>query len=418
MARRSFPCVVLAATAALGACRGGSNDRPVTVTIAGSAVGAEGEVLSRQVAQFEQDHPAIDVIIQRTPDDATQRHQLFVQWLNAHVGRPDVLQLDVIWTPEFAAAGWILPLTRWTPRTDDFFPGVIAADRWRDTLYAIPWWTDVGMLYWRTDLLAHAPADLDSLPQQLAAIRSQGGPRYGLVWQGARYEGLVTVFVEFLGAFGGEIMNDSGAVVVDSPRAIAALSFMRNLIRSGAVPSAAMTWHEEEARAAFQQGNAVLMRNWPYAYALMNDSTQSRVAGRFAVAPMPAALGGTPTAALGGQQLAINRWSEHPDSAWELVAFLTAPAQMLQRAQISGSFPPRRSLYDDPALDSALAVPSATARALLEHATPRPVTPVYSQLSDLLQIQLHRALTGQAAPADALHEAARQMNALLERSRL
>jgi multiple sugar transport system substrate-binding protein len=375
-------------------------------------------VLSRQVAQFEQDHPAIDVIIQRTPDDATQRHQLFVQWLNAHVGKPDLLQLVVIWTPEFAAAGWILPLTRWKPGTDDFFPGVIAADRWRDTLYAIPWWTDVGMLYWRTDLLAHAPANLESLPQQLAAIRNEGGPRYGLVWQGARYEGLVTVFVEFLGAFGGEIMDDSGAVVVDSPRAVAALSFMRNLIRSGAVPSAAMTWHEEEARAAFQQGNAVLMRNWPYAYALMNDSTQSRVAGRFAVAPMPAAPGGMPTAALGGQQLAINRWSEHPDSAWEFAAFLTAPPQMLQRAQISGSFPPRRSLYDDPALDSALAVPSATARALLEHATPRPVTPIYSQLSDLLQIQLHRALTGQAAPAEALHEAARQMNALRERSRL
>lgn len=418
MPPRLVLAAVLVAAAPLASCRAPADDRAVTITLAGSAVGAEGQVLSRQVARFEQLHPAIHIKVQRTPDDATQRHQLFVQWLNAHVGQPDVLQLDVIWTPEFAAAGWILPLTRWRPDVSDFFPGVLAADRWRDTLYAIPWWTDVGMLYWRTDLLTHPPTDLLAVPEELAAAQRSGGPRYGLVWQGARYEGLVTVFVEFLGGFGGRIMDDSGHVVVDSPKAIAALTFMHNLVRAGAVPRDAMTWHEEESRAAFQRGDAVLMRNWPYAYALMNDSSQSAVAGRFAGAPMPAAPGGSPTAALGGQQLAINSWSEHPDSAWQVIAFLTAPPQMLERARIAGTFPPRRSVYNEPALDSALAIATATARALLEHATPRPVTPIYSQLSDLLQIQLHRALTGQASPAASLHEAARQMNALLQRTRL
>lgn len=388
----------------------------VTVTIAGSAVGAEGRVLALQVARFERIEPRIRVRIQRAPDDATQRHQLFVQWLNAHVGQPDVLQLDVIWTPEFAAAGWILPLTRWNADVTDFFPGVIAADRWRDTLYALPWWTDAGMLYWRTDLLPRAPASMAELADDLARTRSASGPRDGLVWQGARYEGLVTVFVEFLGAFGGRIIDDSGRVVVDAPPAVAALTFMHDLVDRGLVPRAAMTWHEEEARLAFQSGDAVLMRNWPYAYTLMSDSSTSKVAGRFAVAPMPAGPGGVPSAALGGQQLAINAYTPHPDAAYRLIAYLTSPDQMLERARIAGSFPPRRSLFELPALDSALGIPAANARAVLEHATPRPVTPIYSQLSELLQIQLHRALTGQATPADALREAARTMNALVERT--
>jgi multiple sugar transport system substrate-binding protein len=401
---------------ALAACASRENPNGVTLTLAGSAVGAEGDVLSRQVARFEQLEPGIHVRVQRTPDDGNQRHQLFVQWLNARVGRPDVLQLDVIWTAEFAAAGWILPLTRWKPDVADFFPGVVAADRWAGTLYALPWWTDVGMLYWRTGLLPHAPSDLSALPALLRQARVAGTVRDGLAWQGARYEGLVTVFVEFLGGFGGRIMDDSGRVVVDSPRAVAALELMAELVQEGSVPRAAMTWHEEEARLAFQSGDAVLMRNWPYAYSLMNDSTQSRIAGRFAIAPMPAAPGGTPTATLGGQQLAINAQTAQPDAAYRLIAYLTAPAQMLERARITGSFPPRRSLYENPALDSALPMPAASARGVLEHATPRPVTPIYSQLSDLLQIQLHRALTGQARPADALREAARQMNALVERT--
>jgi multiple sugar transport system substrate-binding protein len=213
-------------------------------------------------------------------------------------------------------------------------------------------------------------------------------------------------------------MDASGRSAVGDSAAVAALSFMRRLVDQELVPRAAMTWHEEETRLAFQSGDAVLMRNWPYAYTLMNDPATSKVAGRYAVAPMPAAPGGAPSAALGGQQLAINAYTPHADAAYRLAAFLTAPAQALERARIAGSFPPRRSLYALPALDSALAIPAAAARDVLEHATARPVTPIYSQLSELLQIQLHRALTGQATPADALREAARTMDALVDRTRV
>jgi multiple sugar transport system substrate-binding protein len=150
----------------------------------------------------------------------------------------------------------------------------------------------------------------------------------------------------------------------------------------------------------------------------MQDSTRSRVAGRFAVAPMPAAPGGRHTAALGGAQLAINAFSPEAAAAWLVIEYLTRPEQMVERARIVGQFPTRTAVFDDPALAGALAIPPAQARQIVEAAVPRPVTPVYTQLSEILQIELHRALSLQTEPADALSRAASQIQALLDRAGL
>lgn len=415
--RRPFALLASVVVAATAACHTGRpDDGRVVVTFAGSALGAEGEMLARQVAKFEQANPGIHVRIQRTPDDATQRHQLFVQWLNAQAGEPDILQLDVVWTPEFAAARWILSLDRWSPDANHFFPATIAANTWADSLYAMPWFMDVGMLYWRTDLFGAAPASMAELAADAKSAHARGVP-YGFVWQSARYEGLVTCFVEFLGAFGGRIMAEDGRVVVDSPEGIRALTFMRDLITSGAAPQDVLTWHEEESRFAFQNGEAAMMRNWPYAVTLLKSPKDSRVAGKFAVAPMPGAPGGAPTATLGGSALAINAFTPHPSAAWKVVQFLTGPDQMIERSRLSG-YPPRPALYDDPRLGGILPIPLGLARSIVERAVPRPATPIYSQLSELLQIDLHRALSGQAPPDRALHDAARAMNALVERTHI
>jgi multiple sugar transport system substrate-binding protein len=385
------------------------------VTFPGSSLGAEGRVLQRQLARFMARHPDIKVVQRPMPDAADQAHQLYVQWLNAQASEPDILQLDVVWTPEFAAAGWILDLDRFRPETGSFFPATIAANRWQGRLYAVPWFVDVGMLYWRTDLMAAPPTTFGELDRIASDARAKRGLRYGLVWQGARYEGLVAVFSEYLVAYGGRML-DGGRVTVGSPQAVRALTAMREQIyRDGIVPRSALTWHEEECRFAFQNGETAFMRNWPYAYPLMEDSAASRVAGRYAVAAMPAAEGGQPAATLGGQQLAINARSQHPEAAWAVLDYLTQPAQMLERAQGVGQFPTRPALYDDPALARALAIPPAQARAVIEHAVPRPVTPVYTQLSDILQVYLHRALTRQLDPGPALTAAASEMQALLDR---
>ena len=386
------------------------------VTLPASALGAEAAVLRRQLDRFMQENPEIHVEPRRTPDAADQRHQLYVQWLNAGASDPDILQLDVIWTPEFAAAGWILPLNPFHPDSESFFPATVEANTWADTLYALPWFVDVGMLYWRTDLFEAPPQSFEDLSRMALRARDEAGLPFGFVWQGARYEGLVTVFLEHLGGFGGRIMDERGNIVVDSEPAVRALEYMRDAIYgAGFVPEAALTWQEEQTRFAFQNGQAAFMRNWPYAYPLMEDTTASRVAGKFAVAPMPAAPSGSPTAALGGAQLAINANCDHPEAAYRVIEYLTRPEQMLERAQVVGQYPTRPALYDDPRFEAALPVPAERARGIVETATPRPVTPVYTQLSGILQIRLHRALTRQQTPRDALEAAAREMRGLLEK---
>lgn len=400
--------------ATLAACGGGDVERGTVITFPASAVGAESELLRRQLNRFMQENPGIRIEPRRTPDAANQRHQLYVQWLNAGASDPDILQLDVIWTPEFAAAGWILPLDRFGPDTDHFFPATVDANVWADTLYALPWFVDVGMLYWRTDLFEAPPATFEDLSAMATRAREESGLPFGFVWQGARYEGLVTVFLEHLGGFGGRIMDEDGRIVVDSEPAVRALTYMREgIYGTGNVPEATLTWQEEQTRFAFQNGQAAFLRNWPYAYPLMQDSSESQVAGKFAIAPMPAAETGAPTAALGGSQLAINANCEHPEAAYRVIEYLTRPEQMLERAQVVGQYPTRPSLYDDPALEEALAADPQRARGIIERAAPRPVTPVYTQLSGILQIRLHRALTRQQEPGEALRAAAREMTELL-----
>ena len=143
---------------------------------------------------------------------------------------------------------------------------------------------------------------------------------------------------------------------------------MCDSVRSGLVPEAALAWQEEPVRFAFQNGQAAFMRNWPYAYPLLADAAGSQVAGRVGVTALPAGPGGRPAAALGGARLAVNARSAHPEAAVELVRFLTAPAQILERARLAGQYPARRSLYDDPRLARALSVPVADVRAIVERA--------------------------------------------------
>lgn len=411
--RRGLPGLLLAAM--LPACA----PHPATLpplTFSASVLGAEGEIVRRQIARFVAASPDVPVEVRVTPDAADLRHQLYVQWLNAWAPTPDVLQLDPIWTAEFAAAGWILPLGPFAPDTSDFFPAALSASLWRGRLFALPWIVDVGMLFWRTDLVQAPPATFADLTAAARARLDDGAVAQGFLWQGARYEGLVCVFLEYLSAHGGDILDSGGRVTVDSPRAVRALTAMRQGIVEGVVPRSVLTSQEEQTRFAFQRGDALFLRNWPYAAALLS-APSSPVAGRFAVAPMPGA-DREGAAALGGAQLAINARSRRPRDAWRLLEFLTAPAQLAERARVAGQLPARPSLYAPGALDGAWPVPAGDLRRIIDRARPRPVTPVYTELSDVLQVHLHRTLTDQETPADALTRAATAMRTVLARAGL
>ncbi len=394
------------AGAGVGGCAGG--DGRVHLVIAGSAVGAEGQALASRARAFEATHPDVRVDIRATPDAGDERHQLYVQWFAAGASEPDLLQVDVVWTAELAAAGFLAPIDE--DVVDGFFPGAVAAGRYDGKLWAAPWFVDVGLLYWRTDLLEHAPRTLDELAADARA--HPAATPVGYAWQGARYEGLVCDYLEVLSGMGGAILDRDGAVVVDSAAGDKALAWLAGMVGT-ASPPAVVSWQEEQARFSFQNGEALMMRNWPYAAPLLADAAKSKVAGRFATSPLPGDGAHPGAAALGGQALAVNARSEHPALARELLRFLVADDAQLARARIAGQYPPKAALYDGAALAGALPIPPAEARAILERAVPRPVTPVYSELSGVLQIHLHEALTGQATPGDAVRDAAREMRAVL-----
>ncbi len=401
------------------ACGGAPEGRGARITFPASAVGAEAELLRRQVRRFEAEHPHHRVELRPTPDSADRRHQLFVQWLAAWAPDPDVLQLDVIWVPEFAAAGWIAPLPEALAADSDLLPEALRSATWRGTRFAAPWFVDVGLLYWRTDLLPAVPSTLSELHRRAVELRDRAGLRYGLVWQGARYEGLVTVFVEYLGACGGRVLDEAGRVVLDGPGGLCAFRLLRDALDSGAVPAEALAWREEPVRLAFQAGQAVFMRNWPYAAALLRDPEGSRVADRFAVANLPRERPeGRSTGALGGAGLAVNARSDAREAAFELVAFLTAPEQMAERARVLGHLPPRISLYRHGRLAGAFDAPPQAVLERIRAARSRPVTPLYSELSRALQTHLHRMLAGQVGPEEALRRATAELRAILRRAGL
>ena len=189
---------------------------PAVLTFSGSALGPEAEVVRAQLARFDALHPDVQVELRITPDAADQRHQLYVQWLNAHAAVPDVLQLDVVWTAEFAAAGWIHPLDTFAPDLTDFSPrpyarraGEARCTRCRgSSMSACSTGARTSMTTPPTSL-----AELEDVARQ-----SMATTKFGLIWPGARYEGLITVFLEYLAAFGGEILAEDGRVVWISRR--------------------------------------------------------------------------------------------------------------------------------------------------------------------------------------------------------
>ena len=401
------------------ACMSQETAGPVLVMAGGS--GPEEEHIHKQLAAFHRTHPHIKVVYQSTPSSASARHTLFVTWLSSGSSEVDVLNLDVIWIPEFAAAGWILPLDNFLFQGSyplaDFLPAGLACSRYLGKLFALPWYVDAGLLYYRRDLyeaLGLAPPRTFSDLHKLRALQDKFGLPFGFLFQGQSYEGLVCVVLEFLWGNGGEVFDEEGRLVLDSPQNREALTLLVDLIyRRGVSPLAVATFLEEDCRYAFQEGYAAVMRNWPYAYALMEQSG-SPVKGRFAVLPPLHGPEGRPVAVFGGGALAINAFSRHPEASMELIRFLLKPENLRKRALALGMLPPLKSLYNDPALTMPFPYLAPLKEVFLT-AKPRPITPLYSFISDILRLHFSRALTRQETPEQALRSAQMEIAAMLAR---
>jgi multiple sugar transport system substrate-binding protein len=405
---------------ALAGCGAAPPETGISLVLAGGS-GPEEVFARKQLQEFHRLHPDIRVTYQATPSSASERHTLYVTWLSSHSPDLDVLNLDVIWVPEFAAAGWLRPLEAEAAAAglplNDFLPAGLACSRYQGKLYALPWFADAGLLYYRQDFYNEAglppPRTFADL-LQVRLLKERFGLPYGFLFQGQTYEGLVCVVLEFIWGNGGRIFDEAGRLVMDSRQNREVLATLVNLIyRDGVSPLAVVTFLEEDCRHAFEQGYAALMRNWPYAYPLLNQAG-SRVQGKFAILPLVHGPDGRPTSCFGGGCLGVNAFSRHPAAAWKLVQFLLSRENLKQRARVLGMLPPLMSLYDDPDLGERFPHLQRL-KAILVNARPRPITPLYSFISDIMQVHFSRALTRQETPEEALKRGQAEIADLLRR---
>jgi trehalose/maltose transport system substrate-binding protein len=372
------------------------------------------------IGQFNEKYKGkYKVIFQRGNSDTGQRLDKLRTQFQAGGEGIDIILGDVIWTAELAESGWISDLSDRFPESEQqaFLPGSVEAIIYNGKPYGMPWYTDTGLLYYRKDLLEKSgydgpPKTWDELKQMTRKVRAESDIKFGFVFQGARYEGGVCDACEFIWGHGGNVLDpeDPTKVVIDSPQAIAGLETERSMITDGIAPKSVTVYEESETDGVFLSGDAIFLREWPYAYALVGTSDYPNLEPeQVGVSELPSADGKPGNGTVGDQPLYISTSSKYPDEAWKFIEFVTASEQQKFRA-LEGSYLPTISdLYDDPEIRDTVPV-VALAKEALQHTRPRPVSPYYSDMSLEMQDQFHASLRGDTTP----EEAARMLKSELE----
>jgi trehalose/maltose transport system substrate-binding protein len=326
----------------------GSAAQAATIAISCGAVGLELQIC-QQGANAWAEATGNQVNVISTPNSATERLALYQQILAANSSDIDVFQIDVIWPG--ILANHLLGLNDYIDQEAlaQHFPTIVENNTVDGRLVGMPWFTDAGILYYRQDLLKkhgkQPPTTWQELTQTAAEIqdaeRAEGNDRmWGFVFQSKAYEGLTCNALEWIDSFGGgTVVADDGTITINNDQAVEAINLASTWIGSVA-PEGVLNYAEEEARGVFQSGNAVFMRNWPYAWALGN-ADDSPIKGKIGVSALPKGSGedGKHSGTLGGWQLAVSKYSQNPEIAADLVAYLTSYDEQKRRA-IEGSYNP------------------------------------------------------------------------------
>jgi multiple sugar transport system substrate-binding protein len=356
------------------------------------------------VAEFNREYPGAPIRLIEGPPATNTREDMYSTSFLSGEAAYDIVYCDGIWVAKFAAAGWLADLSS-RPTADDradFLPVEFEAGSYQGKLYRMPAFTDAGVLFYRKDLVSKPPETFEQLSMLAQAMQTED--RWGFLWQGKQYEGLVTVFLEVLRGFGGEWIDaQTREVKIDSPETIQAITFLKNTIGTISPPSVT-TYAEEDTRNIFQNGRAVFLRNWPYVWTLIQQAGGS-FSQQIAMTPMVHAPGFASAPTLGGWGFAIASQSRDPGRAWQFVEFLTRPEQLIQVQQRQGRIPSRRSMIP------------AEFLPILTSARMRPVIPEYAQASDILQRWLSAALAGRVTPEKAVSEIATETSLLLKGGR-
>jgi multiple sugar transport system substrate-binding protein len=410
-------CLLLAAS---GCAKSQSATEDRVTIVFSHAKHPQAAYLRRLLDQFEKEHPQIAVREQILPSSSDEQHQFYVINLQGGSDELDVVDMDIIWVPEFSRAGWLADLTGRIPASElaPLSAAALQADRLQQKLFAVPWFVDAGVLYYRKDLLDKygftPPETYPELVRQAETIIAGEHDRrlMGFLWQGMQYEGLVCAALEVIRGNGGDILTEAGQPELTSEPVLSALRFMDGLIRrSKLTPSLVTTLDEENARHIYQSGRAIFMRSWPYAWSLMQE-TGSPVAGKIGMTTVPHFAGHLSAPTLGGFHLGVNVRSRHPNEAATFIRYMISHDVQREVSLHLGVLPADTGLLAE--ADMQHQVPElADLRPVLARAQPRPVTPYYLMISQILQPELSAVISGFRSPEQAMQSAQQQISHLL-----
>jgi multiple sugar transport system substrate-binding protein len=364
--------------------------------------GAQKESVKQFNAKFKSQ--GLSAKLLEFPESADEQRNQFVQRQEAKSGECDIFYSDVIWTAEFASQNWLYDMTPYTEsRKDEFIPATFDTVNYDGKTWGVPKQSDAAFIYYDTSAVDTPPATWQEVYDLAAKDK-------GIVYQGAAYEGLTCDFLEIAYAAGGSVLSEDGKKAeFDNPANLKALQFMVDGIKDGAAPKAVTTYMEEQARRSFEAGRATFMRNWPYAYAIGKDNKN---APKFEVMPFPEFEGGGKAGILGGHNIVISAYSKNPGGALALTDYLTSPDSIKRDATDFSLAPVLTSVYDDPDVQKALPFAAELKQAIAQ-AKSRPVSPVYTQISQAIYKNVNAALSGQTSPEDALKTGQSEMEKAL-----
>lgn len=371
------------------------------------------------VDAFREQNPDIRLELAERNYDTDQTKAVYAEDLSRGSPQYDVVYMDVVWLPWFASEGWLQDLSDLLPEEDlaKFLPSELAAGRYQDNLYRLPFKADLGLLFYNQALMAELgvePAQtFEELLAQSQRVQAQSQVPWGYLWQGRQYEGLVVNFVEVLAGYGGFWIEPStGAVGLDQAAAIAAATFLADTIRQGVSPPLVTSYGETESFSQFLGGQSLFVRNWPHFWKRANQN-DSPLAGQVGLASVVAAAGRAPQGCRGGWGFGIAQNAAHPEAARRAIAFLTSAAAQRQFVLDLAHLPSRTDLYTDPEITAQYPFFPEILDALENNSVFRPQIPQYDQASSILQTYLWQVLVGDATAENAMRAAAAETRALL-----
>jgi multiple sugar transport system substrate-binding protein len=415
---RAWPAVggVLALLAVAAACTpggddddgGGDGDGGGELVWALGGPEAQPGATHPQVADlWNQANPDNPVRIEVLPEDADGQRREHALVLQAGGSEFDILGTDVIWTGEYSENGWLESLEDVRSEIEAAsIPGAFESATWGGELWAAPYNSNAGFLYYRSDLVDAPPATWEEMCDTGASVGSDEGMA-GFVGQGAQYEGFVVNWLEYYWSAGGELFNeDQTEVLFDVDIAAEVTEFMADAMNTCYAPGF-NTLQEAESLNEFQAGNAVFMRNWPFGVQIINDDANSPASGNFEIAPLPTFTGEGTISALGGFNNAVSAFSDNKDAAKEFVVWAATDPEAQALLATAGSIPPTMaSVYEELADDPVMALLGE----VLPDARPRPPAPWWNDVSVEMQQALFPAVNGEAD----IQEAVDSVRAFLE----